>query len=467
MIYKNSFFEKELKQAYIEKGVSNRNQIKFGIFLALGSFATYFVLQTLTQSVLYEAVPEFMMPSYFSTIFVYVNFIYICMVVYYLVNYQYVTFTEINTNKWYVLVNMKFNPLSMIFSKLLARIASILFVYSIGFTCIIFLTSFLKYALIIDYMLSLYIAGLIDLVIITIIIMTSSLFIKSQEIAKYVVFVAACLILFVRNISGYYKLISNRILMNNIVNLFNPLRSLYLIFIALFTAICLVFSVIFAYKSAHKYNFPFYKKDLDFPSEIDIVINTGKKYKKINKESYIARVQKTIIDTIVSIIMIIVITALLIFNVLVLMMSLSTPGKEVAIFGTIPYIFISDTMKPTIMQNDLVFFNKLIETESVNVNDIVLYEKNNVVGIARIKVIDKNNITVNTDYYAPNTNTDYLKETIGRADISAKYAGRNRWLGAVILFANTVFGRLILLLIPVFILFNYKNILKFVKKVTE
>jgi hypothetical protein len=467
MIYKNSFFTKEMKQAYIEKDVSYRNQIKFGIFLALGAFAFYFIMQALTQSVLYDVATAFMLPSYFSTIYVYIYFTYICMVIYFLVNYQYVTFVEVNTNRWYIPVNMNFNPLSMILSKLFARIVSIFFVYSVGFLFTIFLTSFLKYPLIIDYMFSLYVAGLIDLVVIAIITMTSSLFIKEQEIAKYVVLIVACLFMFLKIISGYYKLVSDRALMNNIVNLFNFSKSLYLIYIAFFIVICLVFSIIFAYRSAHKYNFPFYKKDLDFASEVDIVFNTGGKFKQINKKSYVARVQKTIIDTVVGIAMIVIISVLLMFNATVLIMSLSTPGKEVAFFGTIPYVFVSDTMKPTLMLNDLVFFKKLTPTETVSVNDIVLYTKNNEVSISRIKSINKAVITVNIDYYATNTKTDYLKDTIKRGDISGKYVSRNRWLGAIILFANTVFGRLLFLLIPTFLLFYYKAIQRIFKKISK
>jgi signal peptidase I len=467
MIYKNSFFSKELKQAYIEKDVSTRNQIRFGIFLSLGAFAIYFVMQTLTQSVLYDVATPFMLPSYFSTILLYINFTYICMVVYLLANYQYVTFAEISMNRWYVLVNMKFNPLSMILSKLFARIVSIFFVYSIGFLITLFLTSFLKYPLLIDYMFSMYLAGFIDLVLIATVMITSSLLIKSQETAKYFVFAIACLLFYIKVVSGYYHIISDRALMSNIANLFNFSKSLYLVYIAALFAACLVFTTIYAYKSAHKYNFPFYKKDLDFASDVEIVLKTGKKYKPINKRNFIARMQKTFIDTVVSIVMICVIAALLAFNVLVLAMSLSAPGKEVSFFGTIPYVFESDTMKPELMSNDLVFFKKLAPADTVSVNEIVLYKKDNDTGISRVKAIDDNSITVNIDYYAPNSKPDYMKATITRADISGVYVGRNRWLGAIILFANTVFGRLLFLLVPAFLLFYYKGIIRFFKKVSE
>ncbi len=467
MIYKNNFFTKEWKQAYIERSISNRNQLRFGLFLALGSFAIYFVLQTLTQSVLYDAIPAFMLTSYFSTLYMYITFTYICMVVYFLSNYQHLTFAEINMNRWYVLVNMNFNSLSMILSKLVARVISIFFVYSIGFLATLVLTSFLKYPLIIDYMFSIYIAGFIDIVLIAIVTLTSSLFIKNRATAKYFVFILACLLLFVKISTGYLKIISDRSLMSNVLNLFDISKSPYMLYIAIIFVACILTSIFYAYNSAHKYNFPFYKKDFDFATDVEIVLSKGNTFISINKNSYIARIQKTVIDNILNAIIIIVITLLLSFNLLVLALSMSTPGNEVSIFGTIPYIFVSDTMKPKIMINDLVLFKKLAPSDNVNVNDIVLYTKNNVVGIERVKAIDKSAITVDIDYYAPNTKLDYFKDTINRTYISGIYTARNRWLGAIILFANTVFGRLLFLLVPAFLIFYYKPITNFFKNISQ
>ena len=56
------------------------------------------------------------------------------------------------------------------------------------------------------------------------------------------------------------------------------------------------------------------------------------------------------------------------------------------------------------------------------------------------------------------------EKVIARDAVYGRYSGRSRWLGAIILFANTVLGRLILLLIPAFMLYYYKPILAYLKK---
>jgi signal peptidase I len=467
MIYKDSFFAKEMKQAHIDKSAGKRQQIRFGLFLAVGSFAVYFVLQTLTKSVLTDAVPQFMLPSYFSTLSVYISFVYVCMAVYFLVNYRYLTFAEIRLNRWYMLVNMGFNPLTMILEKLAARAASILMVYSIGFLTTVLLTTFLKYPLVTDYMFGMYIAGFADLVLIAMVTMAASLFLRVQSTAKYVVAAMACALFIVKVVSGYNGVVTDRALMGNIVNLFTLSRSWYMVFAAALLAACLVLTVVYARKYARKYSFSFYRKDLDYPSDVNIVVKKGDSFKDVNKAAYTARMQKTLLDTAAGAVMACVIIALLAFNALVLVLSMSAPGKEAAVFGTIPYIFQSDTMQPVLMNNDLIFFKKLEPSDPAKVDDIVIYKSNDQVGISRIKKMDKGAITVNVDYYNPNGEADEFLEEITRGDIYGRYEGRSRWLGALILLANSVFGRLAFMLVPVLLIFYYKPIIGFFGKLRK
>ena len=114
MIYKSSFLKKELRNAYLEDGISRKKILVFGVFLGLLTFAIYFVLQTLTRSVLIDAVPEFMFTSYFSTLYLYTIVSYIFFVFYFIIYYEYLTFAEIRRNRWYVLAKLGYNPVLMI-----------------------------------------------------------------------------------------------------------------------------------------------------------------------------------------------------------------------------------------------------------------------------------------------------------------------------------------------------------------
>ena len=59
------------------------------------------------------------------------------------------------------------------------------------------------------------------------------------------------------------------------------------------------------------------------------------------------------------------------------------------------------------------------------------------------------------------------EQTVAREQVYGVHTSNNRWLGAIILFANTIIGRLIFLLIPTFLIFFYEPIVDFFRNVTK
>ena len=76
-------------------------------------------------------------------------------------------------------------------------------------------------------------------------------------------------------------------------------------------------------------------------------------------------------------------------------------------------------------------------------------------------------LKVDIDYYPAGSQKGIYEETVEQDSVYGRYQSSNRWLGALILFANTVFGRLLMLLVPVVLLFFYKPITKFFKNVSH
>lgn len=72
MIYNHNIITKEQKQAFVERKESRNKIFFYGIIVALLTFSLHFMLQTLTRSVLSTALPQLMMPSYFSTLSLYI-----------------------------------------------------------------------------------------------------------------------------------------------------------------------------------------------------------------------------------------------------------------------------------------------------------------------------------------------------------------------------------------------------------
>jgi hypothetical protein len=470
MIYKKSYFKKEFGGAYNEDRLSISRGIAIGLFLGLFSFAIHFVLQTLTKSVLSDAVPEFMQPSYFSTLYIFIFVSFFFNIVYFMTYYERLTFAEIRKNRWYLLVKMGYEPTQMIFSKLFARVLSVGFPYTVGFLFTIFLTVFLKYSFVYNYFFPLYITGLIDITVLVLLTLAMSLYLKHPSDARFSIFFASIALIVLKIVSGFYQVASNRILMQKLYNLFDLSASPYLVIVAFLVLLSLTVSIMKAGSVAKYYNLPNSYPFHPVSSEASLYFSELQEGKPILKKKISLNrgpQRSSLLNSITMAILVVFVTSSLIFNAFVIVLSTSQPGKEISILGTIPYIFKTDTMTPTIMENDLAYFQKIDDQASLAVGDVVVFLEEKTVFIERVRSQEGQRYMVDIDHYPEMTQPGAMVKEIGREQIYGKYVGRSRWLGALILFANTTFGRILWMLIPAIILFFYKPIFVTIKRVTS
>jgi hypothetical protein len=249
-----------------------------------------------------------------------------------------------------------------------------------------------------------------------------------------------------------------------------PVISIFAYFLLIIIVIalsCMAVIIVQAKINAKYYFFSFYRKDLDFSDEISVIVNPQKYQPSILNKNKFAIVRPNVFSVFVNMILSILIMFSKVINIMILLLSVSAPGREIALFGQIPMVFHSETMEPTIMYNDLAFFFKVTQEEKIAVNDIVLFRDNNEISISRVKSINSGILNVDIDKYPSGSNKLTLRRYINRSQIYGKYSGRSRWLGAVILFANTSSGRLILLLLPTILLFYFKPINNFLRHVSD
>lgn len=464
MIYNNSFLRKELKESYFEHSISVRNRIRYALFLALTSFGVHFIFLTLTRSILSEVAPQLIDPSYFSVLSIYLRVSYFFYVLYLAANYNFLTFSELKNNKWYILIKFGFSPVKMTFAKLYARLYTIFFVYTSGFFATMFLTSILKYPFNIEYAVSFFILGLIDMIIIVIITLTSSLYFTKGEISDYFMLFSVFCLTILKYILGYYDVINDKSKFGSIFVL--AYFSRYIATLALILLLCIIIIFIQAKTKAKYYNFSFYIRDLDFPDSVKISLGSDKK-PKVSKE-YNIRTKRTekVVSRLLNSIMIFIISLFIFFNIIVLLISLTAQIQGTTFFKIIPYVFHSETMQPAINYNDLAIFKKIGLQENVNVGEIILYQSPSEVNVARIISLNNNKIVVDIDNYSSINTTRLYREAISRTQIFGKFIGRSRWLGVLILFANTTLGRFLLLLIPSVLLFYYNPITEFIRYIS-
>lgn len=462
MIYKLSYFRKELRQAYTEDRVGAKKKLAFAVFLGLVSFAVFFILQTLKKSVLSESVPEIMQTSYFSTVYIYIHLAFIINTIYFIVYYDYLFFSEIRKNSWYMLIKMGYQPAAMIFMKFVALLSSVVLIYSVGFCAIVLLTVFLKYSFIYAYLPSLYFSGLVDLLLITAFALTLSLFARTVVSARYLIAFSALTILLLKVVTGFYGILSNRVTMQVFGNLFDLNKSLFMAISGVLLILCVAFSA-FRAGSLAKY---YVVNDAELARLAEGLtigrLDAGAGLPSVAKQRRARRLK--LYNTIFTAVAVLFICLVLLLNVLIILLNTATPGNEITIRGIIPYVFQSDTMQPDIMYNDLAYFKRVDSQYPVTLGQIVLFQQDNLVYVERIIEINGQEIKVDIDNYPPLSETGIMIKTVDRSAIYGIFDGRNRWLGALILFSNTIVGRLLFLLVPIILLFFKPQVLKLIQK---
>ena len=464
-MYKDTFIAKEMKQTYIDRLSSNRSQLGIALFTALLSFSLHFVLQSLQRSVFIDALPHLMQKSHFSTLSIYIVIIQLFYVFYFMVHYEHLTFAEITHNRWYVLIKNGANARNMIFSKLTFRLINIIFVYTLGYIITFVLSLFLKYPIVIEYLVPLYLAGFMNLLFIISLTMITSLFFKYSKDVRYILLFILLLIWGINNVFDFSTVITSRTIMSKGLVALSPTTTMYPTFLMIIL-LCSVILVYFKAKKLSRYmDYEFFKNDLDYPDNVEIIISKDgnlDRFKKLKLRKYDRiKISDIMINTILSIFILMTIS----FNILILLVSLASPEREIDVVGYIPYVFQSETMEDTIIYNDLAFFHVIDEQYTISKDDIVLYKDTlNEVTVAR--VLDQTNaqLEVDIDNYPESDTGGSMRETIEFDQVYGVYCGRSRWLGALILFGNTPIGRISMLLIPVILIFYYRQITDIIKK---
>ncbi len=458
MIYRSGYLAKEFRQGRPNRRAGTWMKTALGLFLGLFSFALYFMAQTMTESIFAESVPQVMQPNYFSTLYIYIHVAAVLYTIYLLVDYEILFFGEIRDKAWYPLIQLGYKPASMILSKIVALFISTWFIYSLGFGFTVFLTFFLKYALTTAYLPALYLAGLLDLLLISAIALFLSAFFRTATNARYLTFAFLILIFVFKTTTGYYRILSNSVAMRQTRQLWNMERSLFLPIAGAVVLISVLAGAVKAGRMARRYKLPADRYQAVLEEEEKVIrLSPSGREKKIGDQRGALR-RKKLLDFTFSLLLVIFILAAILFNIAILILNATAKGKIASFQGVIPYVFKSATMEPEIKVNDLAFFKKLDDQQAVEMDQIILFDQDGTIYVERIIEVKHGDYIVDIDNYPHESEYESMVKTVNREEIIALYSGRSRWLGAVILFANTIFGRILLLLIPAVLLFFQRSI---------
>lgn len=463
-----NLLKKELSYGYYQKQDGIKQLVGLGTFFGILAFSVYFVMQTLTQSVLVDDAPYFMRPSYFSTVFLYLVVSGIGFLIYFEGKFSQISFAEVYDNSWYCMAHLKYPVWAMVLTKLFAQFVSAFIVYTTGFAVTLLLSSILKFPLVIEYLFSQYFLGLLNAVVILVLVMLLSMLSRDRASAKSWVSLWAMVIFLLQFPSGFYAIATDFSRMKNFLSMWTD--SWYLWMVMGCTVVAMMICIRRGTRHANMFNPP---AETGAPrltgrlgADVRVVLSTEgdnafiRKLAKRLEAAYQPVGRFNFVSFLSTFALIVVIVSMLSVNLVLLAFNYASPEKETAVMGFIPYIFQSTTMEPTVYYNDIAFFEKIDDYVKVDPGDIVLFKDD--VGIVQVrKILDffadektgEQRANADITNYVEGAAKDALKTTLARHQVYGRLVGTNRYLGVVVLFANTMIGRLLFLLIPTLLIF--------------
>lgn len=479
LIHHTGLIKKELDYGYYEQRKSLFQLIGVGVFMGMLAFSLFFVMQTLTRSVLSDEAAFLVDHSYHTTSLLYLIVSYLAFTFYIILRFRAVTYHEVHENTWYGLLHMKYRVSALVLSKLAVQLGSVLIINTAGFLTTLLMSSVLKFPFILGYLVTMFVACSMNCTLLLLFAMTISLFVADLSNARTLFGIGALLLVVLQVATGYYALIADRARISAVSALFTENAFFYLF--VLLAGLCLLLSVMRASRIGRLYNPPALKTPppIDMPAGTRLILRTDsknpaiKRFQKELEDVYKLRRGSGAVSAILTALLVMLVVAMLAIDAVILAFSYASPQKETAVMGFIPYIFQSTTMEPHVFYNDIAFFEKIDENVLLYAEDIVLYKDD--VGAVQVRRINERYEDLNTGkwmldvditYYPEGTTIGILHDYIEEGAVYGRLVGTNRWLGAIILFANTMLGRILFLLVPTVLVFFNKQITDFFKRLT-
>jgi len=480
MIYRTKFFREELSYGYFERKKSLGALLALGVFLGMLTFSVYFIFQTLTQSVLSDKASFLVQRSYHTTSLLYLSVSYGAFWIYMTTRFQMVTFSEVYENTWYGLVHQGYSIVPLVFGKLFAQLFGVLLINTAGFVTTLVMSSFLKFPFVPGYLVSMFLIGTFNCTSLLIFAMAASLLIRDIGNARSLFSVGAFLLVVLQIVFGFFTLVTNRGSIQHVSALFTESAYLY-VDIGLLL-LCVFLCILKGSQAARLFHEPLLSEPpaLGRAPGTRLVVRTEsaapaiRRNAKLLSESYQPRKRGNLLSSIMSFLLVIGVLAMFAIDLVMLAFSYASPEKETSIMGFIPYIFQSSTMEPEVKYNDIAFFEVVDQYVQLSTGDVVLYKDET--GIFQVRRIEKvftdettnlPSLEVDIDYYPEGSQRGILHGYIAQNAVYGRLVGVNRWLGMIILFANSVIGRILFMLVPIILLFFSKQINDFFKRVGD
>ena len=442
---------RELRFTIKTKRMTTSELISYSIFISLLTMALYFVMQAFKDSFLFDSIPALLSEDYFGVLLCFLLIEQCFFIMYFSVNYNEITFKDFYENKWYLLIQLKFNPTWLIIYRLIIRCLRVFFIYTLSYGFTFLFLSFWPYTILTNHIISIYFVGLLNLYLTIIPLYVYSIYIKTNKYSKIIPCIIVAIIWILTYVTNFHFAVTNYALMalpfSTFIKYYNtfPLITLFTLVISF------ILILIKGRKLSRTTNFKMYAKDYDLNLEDELVLND--KYENFIKAEIKPYHKKNSSNQYIFLDFLFFVVISLCIGFMAFSSVIHTSDTQS--HNNYSLVFKNDHLLPTrINIDDLVFMKNINDSYTPAINDIILYEdetKNFL--ISHITDIDEKTHTVGVDNYAEMNVA--MKTSFSDTHDLSLYLNENRMYGLFIQFFKSTPGKLTVLLPLLFLVFRH------------
>lgn len=449
MIYKAELYRKELRRPFLGILSGKAGLLAVSVLLAFASIG----LQTLFK-VAHDLEPSAYLPALlsrailpFAYTYNFTAFIFFAFYFFFLLGKA--PDFGVGTNKWYLISKAGYNVALINIIKVASLLLLVLFSYAAGFIFSFLILTFFQFEIEAALFWPALISGSLQVLLLSLFATVSSLFSDAKGKARSLMFSLLLLNELLKLILGYYALMGNVGLLQNLSALFMPQYSVYGVFSAAAAFILLLLALNCAKEKAGYY---FLKNPF---GGFTVVRYSDSETLSVCDNAEAAPFPA--IASVLNILMGLVLSLSVIFNT-VYLLNLNGAAGVLSFTGYVPYISDNSRLEPVIGKNDFVVIKTIEALRVPGKGEIVFLTEDSVdAGFDAMSVVAVSGESITLDYlnYQLSGLQASQRKTINRDKIYGLLFYSNRQLGFLAVFSASTEGRVLTIILPLaFLLFS-------------
>lgn len=238
MIYKSSYKKYIRRENLQNGGLTFIKRLLWTLCVSALAIAAHLLLRFVLSGSVDAFAPTYMYETLFGNLYIYILFAMLMSLIFLLTNPRSVSFPELYNNRWYLYSRMGLAPASMAKVKLNSTLWAMCGIYAGGYVIVAAFCWLMGIPLVVNYVVSLFLVGLVYILFICLLSMGISVFMKSSALPRVAILLSFVIVQFLLYSGGFYSHLQPTVFTIRVASLLKFSPSSFLVIFCVAAVLC-------------------------------------------------------------------------------------------------------------------------------------------------------------------------------------------------------------------------------------